>query len=72
MRYSEPTYKVKDGKKFLFFEDYTVIENNENYFGVYDRNNNLITHRETFKAASKVAKLLQKAYIEGYNDGSSW
>lgn len=69
MRYFEPRFIYKDTKRILKFEHYSVEEKSKNYTGIYDRCGCLITSRETFKSACKVAKLLEQAYIEGYNNG---
>ena len=67
---NRPIYKIIKNKKNLFFNHYTVRECGTNFYGVYDRYGALITHRTTFKGASKIAKLLEEAYIEGCN--SNW
>lgn len=70
MRYFEPKFSYNDNnKRVLKFSNYTVEEKSKNYIAVY-KDGQLITSRETFKSACKVAKLLEQAYIEGYNDGS--
>lgn len=67
MIYNEPKYKINNGKKELHFDHYKVEEKGNNFYGVYDMCGILITHRDTFKQASKIAKLLEEAFIEGYN-----
>ena len=63
----KPRYRIIKGKKHLFLDNYTVRECGSNYYGIYDEDGILITHRETFKTACKIAKLLDKAYLDGYN-----
>lgn len=70
MNYSEPQFSYNDNnKRILRFSHYTVEEKSKNYTAVY-RNGSLITSRGTFKSACKTAKLLEQAYIEGYNNGT--
>lgn len=70
MRYIEPKFGYDDNnKKTLEFSHYIVEEKSKNYTAIY-KNGVLITSKVTFKSASKVAKLLEQAYIDGYNDGA--
>ena len=67
MRYSEPRFYYDDSnKRIVEFSHYKVEEKSKNYTAVY-KYGSLITSRETFKSACKVAKLLEQSYIEGYN-----
>lgn len=69
MRYFEPKFSYNDkNKRVLKFSHYIVEEKSKNYTAIY-QTGTLITSRETFKSACKVAKLLEQAYINGYNDG---
>lgn len=70
MRYFKPKLTYSDnGKRILKFQNYTVEEKSKKFIGIYNAGE-LITSRETFKSACKVAKLLEQAYIEGYNLGA--
>ena len=69
MRYYQPKFNYTNDKRMLQFSHYTVQEKSKNYTAIY-KDGCLITSRETFKAACKVAKLLEEAYIDGYNDGA--
>lgn len=69
MRYFQPKFNYTNDKRMLQFSHYTVEEKSKNYTAIY-KDGCLITSRETFKSACKVAKLLEEAYIDGYNDGA--
>lgn len=69
MIYVQPIFKYENNKRTLKFNHYMVEEKNKNHVNVY-MNGMLITSRTSFKSACKVAKLLEEAYVEGYNDGS--
>lgn len=67
MRYSEPEFYYDDNnKRIVEFSHYRVEEKSKNFSAIYQYGS-LITSRETFKSACKVAKLLEQAYLEGYN-----
>lgn len=57
-----------DGKKALYFKNYTVREINNKRFQI-EKGKRFISHKENWKAATKLAKLLQEAYDEGYANG---
>lgn len=69
MRYFQPKFNYTNDKRMLQFSHYTVEEKSKNYTAIY-KDGCLITSRKTFKSACKVAKLLEEAYIDGYNDGA--
>jgi hypothetical protein len=70
MKCYEPQFSYNDNnKRILRFFYYTVEEKSKNFTAVY-KSGQLITSRKTFKSACKVAKLLEQAYIEGYNNGA--
>lgn len=73
MRYREPVFRYEGDKRVLEFYNYiTVKEKGNNFTGVYNDWGDMITSRTTFKSACKVGKLLEEAYIEGYNDAMGY
>lgn len=57
-----------NNKKTLNFGRYKVIEEKDNFYGIYNKCNTLLTHKKTWRQATKIAKLLEEAYNEGYYD----
>ena len=55
-------------------EYYVVRKSSERWFGVFKKplygKEVFVAHRETFKQAKKLATMLQKAYNDGFDDGS--
>lgn len=55
-------------------EDYVVRKSSDRWFGVFKKplygREIFVAHRETFKQAKKLAIMLQKAYNDGFDDGS--
>ena len=51
-----------------------VVEERDDYYAIYNYNihKRLLTHKSTWKQATKIASLLQEAYDAGYLDGVSW
>lgn len=64
--------EYNNGKKTLRFEHYKVIEKADNYFAIYDNNNNLISHKDKWRKATKLASMLDSAYEKGYLKGLEW
>lgn len=63
--------KEKDLGPTLIIGKYKASKYKNSSFGVYKVNSNkLITHKDTWKGATKIAKMLDEAYREGYADGS--
>lgn len=59
-------FTTKFGKECLAFDDFMIIKESDNFYGVYlkYRYPTLITSGETMKDASKKAKLLQIGFNE--------
>lgn len=63
-------YKVEyiNNKKSMYFGNYLVVEEKKNqFYGIY-LNRILLTHKSSWRSATKIAKLLHEAYLEGYDD----
>lgn len=67
----QPYYRLDNNtnKRLLFFKNYIVREVNSKRFQIERNNGKVISHKENWKAATKLAKLLQEAYDEGYANG---
>lgn len=50
------------------FNKHFVKKESDNFYGIYDEWNLLITSRETKSSALKVCKLIDDAYLRGYQD----
>lgn len=50
--------------------EYRVIEHSQNMTGVYDGRGILITSSNSYNNAIKLAKLLNKAYKQGWEDAT--
>lgn len=58
-----------NGFKTLRFGKYVVQTRKDDFHGVYYiPNGELLIHRKTWKQATQIASLLEKAYNDGYND----
>ncbi|MFJ8528546.1 hypothetical protein [Bacillus sp. NPDC094106] len=68
---------MKDTNEMTFHStdvSYRVEKKKDKYFQIYkcDRGMKIpITHRESFRSACKIAKLLADTYAEGYESGKS-
>lgn len=60
--------KYINNKKTLDFGHYKVIKEKENFCGVYNNHNILLIHKRTWRQATKIAKLLEEAYKDGYDE----
>jgi hypothetical protein len=52
------------------FGEYLAVKDSKTFFGVYDCSSgkrSLITHRNNWRQATKLAKLLDAAYKSGYD-----
>lgn len=64
-------FKNENTGPVLVIGKYRVSKYKKDSFGVYKvENNRLITHKDNWKAATKIAKMLDEAYREGFADGS--
>ena len=68
--FMEIAYNNKN--KTLKFKYYKVVQKPDNYFGIYDNENNLISHKDKWQKATKLASLLDGAYEKAYKEGISW
>ena len=58
-----------NGFKTLKLGKYVVQTRKDDFHGIYYiSNGELLIHRKTWKQATKIASLLEKAYNDGYND----
>ena len=65
-------FEYNNGKKILRFKHYKVVEKADNYFAIYDNSNNLISHKDKWRKATKLASMLDNAYEKGYLKGMGW
>ena len=56
-----------NGKKTLNFGYCKVVEDKDNFYGIY-RRDKLLMHKSTWRQATKIASLLEQAYDDGYKD----
>jgi hypothetical protein len=57
--------------EMMFGNNYLVKREKEHFFAVYDINctpKKLITHKKNWRQATKLAKLLEQAFKDGFND----
>lgn len=57
--------------EMCFGKYYLVKKEAEDFYAVYDLSctpKKLLTHKQNWRQATKLAKLLQQAYHTGYND----
>lgn len=68
---SKPLLSFQEGRRTLDFGQFKVVEESKNFYGIYlvKESNRLITHRPSWRSATKVAQLLQLAYYAGYEAG---
>lgn len=65
---NKPYYNDLNNRKTINIGRYRVVEDKKNkFYGIYHYNE-LITSRQNWNSACKLAKLLDKIYNEGYND----
>ena len=58
-----------NNNKTLKFKNVAVQQRKDSFFGIYQINNGeLLMHKSTWKQATKIAKLLEDAYNNGWND----
>lgn len=63
------TVNSNNRKRVLYFNNYVVREINSKRFHVETKQGKLISHKENWKAATKLAALLQEAYDTGFEHG---
>lgn len=57
--------------EMLFGNSYLVKKESDIFFAIYDLNHTpkkLITHKNNWRQATKLAKLLEQAFKDGFND----
>lgn len=60
-----------NNNKTLKFKNVVVQQRKDDFFGIYNLDNgDLLMHKSTWKQATKIAKLLENAYLDGWNDCS--
>ena len=57
--------------EMLFGNNYLVKKEKSNFFAIYDISytpKKLVTHKNNWRQATKLAKLLEQAFKDGFND----
>lgn len=62
------TYYNSKGELVIHFGKYTVIQERKDYNVIYFEEK-FLCHRDTWKSATKMAKMLKEAFDEGYSRG---
>lgn len=67
----KPVLSSQEGRRILDFGQFKVVEEAKTFYGVYSvkEPGRLLTHRSSWRSATKVAQLLQLAYYAGYEAG---
>ena len=64
----EVSYDNKN-RMYIWIGIYKVLQINKETVRIYNKKNELITHCNSWRKATKTAKLLLDSYYEGYYDG---
>lgn len=64
-------YRNEKNQLYISFGEYTVVQKKIDY-NVILKNGGFVSHEQTWKKATKIAQMLNRAYREGYSDGCSW
>lgn len=65
----EKFYYDEKNQKCLQLGNFLAVEHKKKYVSVYNNDGVLITHAASWRRASKIAKLLDQAYQDGYSRG---
>lgn len=64
----QPYYNEK-GHLVIHFKNYSVVQKDKNFNAIYYEGE-FLCHKDNWKSATKMAKMLQKAFDEGFARGS--
>lgn len=61
-------YRNNKDELCITFGNYSVVQHKKDYNAIYNIGK-FVTHETSWKKATKIAKMLNEAYREGYADG---